>query len=322
MSRTDVIVVGAGLAGLTAARALQVRGISTVVLDKGRSPGGRMATRTIGNARYDHGAQHFSVRSPEFRAEVDSWKKSGLVTEWFSSPSATLADHRTEPRNVGRGGMRAIPEHLAAGLFVETSIHVERIERTDDGVAAISDHGTWRATAMIVTPPAPQANDLLRRSGMRLTDSAEATFAEADYDACVSIMAELDQGAGLPQGHLTPADEAVAWIADNENKGVSNTPAITIHSTPGFAEATLDHGPSHWIPRLVVASQPHLEASVVTAAAHRWRYAQPRRTFDIGAMAATRDLPIVLAGEIYSGARVEGAFLSGAAAARLTELIA
>ena len=28
-----------------------------------RAPGGRMATRTVGDARFDHGAQHFSVRS-------------------------------------------------------------------------------------------------------------------------------------------------------------------------------------------------------------------------------------------------------------------
>jgi predicted NAD/FAD-dependent oxidoreductase len=42
-----ILVIGAGLAGLTAARRLQDRGHTVVVVDKGRAPGGRMATRRI-----------------------------------------------------------------------------------------------------------------------------------------------------------------------------------------------------------------------------------------------------------------------------------
>jgi predicted NAD/FAD-dependent oxidoreductase len=51
-----IVVVGAGLAGLTAARSLVAGGHDVLVLDKGRSPGGRMATRRIGGATFDHGA--------------------------------------------------------------------------------------------------------------------------------------------------------------------------------------------------------------------------------------------------------------------------
>ena len=65
-----VAVVGAGLAGLTAARALSARH-DVVVIERGRSVGGRLATRRVGNAVFDHGPQFFTVRTDEFGTVVD-----------------------------------------------------------------------------------------------------------------------------------------------------------------------------------------------------------------------------------------------------------
>ena len=62
----NVVVIGAGLSGLIAAQSLQAHGHKLLVVDKGRSPGGRLATRRIGPATLDHGAQFFTVRSEEF----------------------------------------------------------------------------------------------------------------------------------------------------------------------------------------------------------------------------------------------------------------
>ena len=320
MDSIDVIVVGAGMAGLTAASELEKRGISTIVLDKGRVPGGRMATRRFKDATFDHGAQHFSVRSPEFRGKVARWIDSGLVGEWFRSRSNTVAARPVEARYVGQSGMRRIPEHIAADLRVETSVVVEQIERTAGGVAAVSDQReSWRAAGMIVTPPAPQTIQLFGRSDVRLASPVESMLTGTDYDACLAVMARLDTASGLPNGHIALSRGPIAWIADNQQKGVSAVPAVTIHSTPEFAAANLEAEQESWVAQLVEAARPRLAAPIVEVTGHRWRYSQPRRTFDVGAVAASSELPLVLAGEVFAGARVEGAFLSGLAAAEIME---
>lgn len=58
-----IVIVGAGLSGLVAARSLAASGHDVSVLDKGRGVGGRLATRRIGDAVLDHGAQFFTVRT-------------------------------------------------------------------------------------------------------------------------------------------------------------------------------------------------------------------------------------------------------------------
>src|SRR5689334_15592868 len=104
------VVVGAGLAGLMAGRTLADAGHDVVLLDKGRSPGGRLATRRVGHARLDHGAQFFTVRSDRFAASVDAWERNGWVHEWcrgFSTPADGY------PRYAAAGGMNALAKHLA-----------------------------------------------------------------------------------------------------------------------------------------------------------------------------------------------------------------
>ncbi|MEM1053678.1 MAG: FAD-dependent oxidoreductase, partial [Pseudomonadota bacterium] len=60
----DTLIIGAGMAGLSCGTALAAGGIDVCLLDKGRGPGGRMATRRaeIGGqaVSFDHGAQYFT----------------------------------------------------------------------------------------------------------------------------------------------------------------------------------------------------------------------------------------------------------------------
>ncbi len=104
-----VVVIGAGLAGLMSAQQLQESGHEVVVLDKGKSPGGRLATRRIGDATLDHGAQFFTVREREFEHHVQQWIQAGVVREWCRGFSAQDG----HPRYIGAHGMNGIAKHLS-----------------------------------------------------------------------------------------------------------------------------------------------------------------------------------------------------------------
>ena len=71
VSAHDVVVVGAGLAGLRAAGLLRARGLDVVLLDAADRPGGRVATDEIDGFRCDRGFQVLNTSYPALRAAAD-----------------------------------------------------------------------------------------------------------------------------------------------------------------------------------------------------------------------------------------------------------
>lgn len=310
----EVIVIGSGMAGLTAAHELTDAGHRVVVVDKGRAPGGRMATRSLSGSAFDHGAQHFSVRTPEFAARTQAWLAAGVARVWYGAANPAHPAER-EPRYVGNGAMRRIPEHLARGLDVRQSITVTRLDPGEGTIHITVGDTRLVGDAVVLTPPVPQILAILEASDIDLSPGLHELLAAVTYDPCIALMARLDRDPGLTDGHRSFDDGPIAWIADNAHKGVSPGPAVTVHSTAAFADEHIDR-PQDWLPELVRATEMCLPVTILSATAHLWRYAQPRRTLDVGAV-RVGSAPIVLAGEAFSGARVEGAFLSGLAAAAL-----
>ena len=113
----DVLIIGAGMAGLTAAQELQRAGRRVLVLDKSRGIGGRMATRRIGDATFDHGAQFITARDARFVSAMEEWERQGVVKEWCRGFSAEADGH---PRWRGDPSMTSLAKHLAQGLEIVT----------------------------------------------------------------------------------------------------------------------------------------------------------------------------------------------------------
>lgn len=67
----DVIVVGAGLAGLTCARMLAAAGLDVVVLERGAQPGGRVRTDRLDGMLLDRGFQLLNPAYPRARTDLD-----------------------------------------------------------------------------------------------------------------------------------------------------------------------------------------------------------------------------------------------------------
>ncbi|OSP43051.1 oxidoreductase, partial [Streptomyces sp. 13-12-16] len=65
--QADVVVVGAGVAGLSAARRLTSAGVTTMVLEAAHEVGGRMATEKVDGFRLDRIGRLLSTAYPELR---------------------------------------------------------------------------------------------------------------------------------------------------------------------------------------------------------------------------------------------------------------
>ena len=125
-----IAIVGAGLAGLSCAAALQAAGRGVVLFEKSRGPAGRMSTRNGDDWQCDFGAQYFVVRDPSFRDEVQRWTDAGVAQLW--QPRLSSFDGRAwKPtrtalaRHVGVPAMTAPAHWLARGLEVRSQATVQ-----------------------------------------------------------------------------------------------------------------------------------------------------------------------------------------------------
>jgi predicted NAD/FAD-dependent oxidoreductase len=320
--RPRVVVIGAGMAGLTAAHRLQEQ-CDVIVLDKGRGVGGRLATRRIGDATIDHGAQFITTHTDEFAATITKLVGSGVVAPWFRGrigPNGVV-DPDGHTRFRGAVSMNAIAKALAVGLDVRTASLVSSLVHDGKSWTVVLADGTeLKADGIVVTSPVPQTLALLESGGVVLTPNDADALAAITYDPCIALMAVLDGPSGLNEaGAVDPASGPIDWMADNFLKGISAVPAVTIHATPEFSRAQWDASEEAITEALLDAAQ--LESSVLPGSVQiqRWRYARPSVEHPERFLRLSDMPPFVCAGDAFGGAKVEGAALSGAAAAQAIE---
>src|SRR5690349_24625810 len=78
----NVVVVGAGIAGLSCARELVAGGARVRVVERGRVVGGRLASKRFDGRYADLGAAYFVADDPAFEAQVAAWQSRGLARPW------------------------------------------------------------------------------------------------------------------------------------------------------------------------------------------------------------------------------------------------
>ena len=308
-----VVVVGAGVAGLVAAREL-ARRHEVLVLDKGRSVGGRLATRRIGDAVLDHGAQFFTVRGEAFRAQTDDWVGRGVARVWCRGFHERADGY---PRYVGTAGMNSLAKDLARGLDCRCSTLAFTVRRDGDGWQVVTDDGTVeRADAVVLTCPLPQTWALLAESGVELPDG----LSRIEYERAISLLAVLDRPSAVPEPGGVQADahddaNAFAFVSDHRARGVSPLPAVTFHATVPFSHANWDRPTDELEAALRRRARPFLgDATITTAQVKKWRFATPATIWPDPAYVVPGER-IVLAGDAFAGPKVEGAYVSGLAAA-------
>lgn len=304
-----VVIIGAGISGLAAARQLAAANIPVLVLDKGRGVGGRMATRRAGDATFDHGAQFFSAKTPEFQQVVEEAKRLGIVQPWWPKIPDNI-----HPRWIGAAGMSAVPKFMAENLKVLLDKRVTQIQDQGDEWHVITEElDLYQASAVLVTIPAPQALELLDKSAGHLPEFSHEPLHQIAYYPCLALLVTLDQASSVPApGGLALEDNIVTWIADNYQKGISKQTSVTIHASPSFSQLNLHTDPHLVSEKMLEAVAAYIEpAKVIDYQLHRWRYSLAYERHAEPFWEAGTELPLLFGGDGFGSGNVEGAFLSG-----------
>ncbi|MBA3871505.1 MAG: FAD-dependent oxidoreductase [Anaerolineae bacterium] len=322
---SDVLIIGAGLSGLSAAHELSEHGLSVTLVDKGRSVGGRLATRRIGDGLADHGAQFFTARSEDFQLEVDKWVAEKIVYIWsngFSDGIRTKEQFDNHPRYATNGGMNALAKYLAQQLSDKTNIctdvKIVSISAKDDGWQAQDDKGNlYTAKALLLTPPVPQSLTLLGDLRDKLNPHDKKALERIKYAPCITGLFRVEGDVNLPEpGALQRPQAVLSWIADNQRKGISpQAHIITVHAAGNISQNLWDQPEAAALDFVRQQFEEFLaeDATIVKAELKRWRYSQPTILHPERYLMAQGLPPLAFAGDAFSEARVEGAFLSGLA---------
>lgn len=218
----DVIVVGAGISGITAAQRLSQAGYRVLVLDKSRGLGGRMATRRVTwpqgdspTVAVDHGCRLIERPIHSGESWLTAWINQGLLQPWTPTELTLDANgvvaHRT-PQEEGTPpyydipqGMSALVKAMATGLSIQRHSRVTQVLPLPQGwrVDWVNDavgHGvgsgpeattSLEARALVLALPAAQIVPILTPAVAHQAALAPliAAAAAVMFDPIVTVMA-------------------------------------------------------------------------------------------------------------------------------------
>ena len=308
-----VAVVGAGLAGLAAARELAESGHEVVVLEKSRGLGGRLAARRAEGTVLDHG-------SPAIAAPPGSALRA--------LADALAADDRVELEDgiAYRSGATRLPKLMAEGLEVVTGVRLAALREAGGGLELGDEQGNTHgiADAVVVTAPAPQAADLLERSPE--APGRVAALRALAYEPAVMVLAGVRLEA-VPRWTVARPDAGllaeVRSEAAKRRAPAGGVAPFVARLRPAESAALLDASDAAALERVLPALAELLGPAAAEPAwvqVKRWRFAVPRGRLQpehVGPPGSR----IVLAGDSVTGASFGGAghasvFDSGVQAAR------
>lgn len=331
----DVLVIGAGVAGLACARALSRSGRRVRVLERSRGVGGRCATRRLDGQAVDHGVAFLHGTSPAFLAEIDRVERERregwpVIVEGDGAPCQPSAFGPRSRRVAFTDGVKAFPSFLAQGLEVDLETEVIALEPRDGVVSAQLDRGgradLLAARDVVLALAGPQTSSLLR--GLvpsRERDAALALLAMMPSVPCATVIAAY--GKAPPPGFdmLYPETSSpLLSISHDSSKRVAPRDTILVlQARAAWSHAHLDEEPDVWARTLLREAARLLGPWAERPEAmqpHRWRWARVGPDAGIAApvlLEVASGARIGLAGEIFSAnVGVESAFLSGERLAR------
>lgn len=298
-----VTVVGAGIAGAACAVALANAGVTVRVVDRGRAPGGRMASPEVHGRRVDLGAGYFTVKDDEFAAVVGAWEAAGLARPWTDtfgslSPGAEPTSKAGPVRWATPGGLRSLVRALLddSGVDVQYGVEVE----------------TLPGGPVVLAMPDPQAQRVFALPELRFVD----------YEPVIAVACGFAgrQWPSLQDAAFVNDHPDVSFVADDGARRGDGAPVLVAHTTADRARMHLVAPDGAVRPVVEALTQLLGTGEPEWTHAHRWTFAKPAAQHDdTFHLHQGGGAPVGLAGDQWcphGSPRVESAWRSGTDVAR------
>lgn len=288
----DAIVLGAGISGLMIGRRLKELGKSVIIIDKGRSVGGRLATRRGDGTLYDHGAQFLTLE------KIPGLSEGQLIT-W------TIIDGQKS--YVSPYGMNRVAKNLSEGLSVLLNSKVEKIENE---LVRLENGDSLRAKKIFISFPLPQTTDLLKASGLNIPQE----LAQVNYAmALVGLITIQTNNSELSShGFSKPIASSIYSIANQKSKGMTDKVSLVVvmndeFSRSYFSKQDLESTEAIKESLDIYFRQQYgvdLSCSIVSFDLKKWKYSHPLNPLGIDFYDLSGEQKIIITGDGLSGGSV------------------
>ena len=313
MSKKRLIIIGSGMTGITLASNLDPEKFEIQILDKGRGVGGRMASKTIfvnnKEFRYDYGAQFFTVRSKEFGDQVSEWEMKKLVKVWCNG----FENNDGHNRYMSTNGMRDLLGNISSGLKIQQNQKVAKIEYFDDYWRLGTNRANFESELLVITIPLPQCVELLKTIPTFDHHDSLDEIKKIEYKKCIALIMTMGSESNFdPPGAYQMMDQDWDFVSDNKIKGISPNTCVTAHASNALSERLWNDDEAKIKDQLVDKIKNRFNIKPEHSFLHKWFYAQSKKNLEgYFRKIASYDNRLFLAGEVFGGSKIEGAYLSG-----------
>jgi len=313
----SVAVIGAGMAGLTCATALQGMVDRVSVFEKNIFPGGRIGRIQTGEYEFNHGAQFFTVNNPLFWNIVSAWQSDGIVRPWdgwiveLQKGQVINSDMATQ-RFVGVPRMQAIVENLVRHCELKTSSNIAELERAENGGWRLfNERGDYQGAydVVIIATAANQVAELCRASPA-IAETADGV----DMTVCWSAMFAFADRLALPYDAAFVLESPLSWISRYQHaEAKQGADCWVLHATPEWSQKYAASYRGRVMSALLDAFweatdlDPHKPES---ASVHCWKHALPINPISEDSL-FDEARALGACGDWCTAPRIEGAVLSG-----------
>ena len=332
----DVLIVGAGVAGLSCAKVLARSGKTVRVIERSRGVGGRCATRRIDGQPVDHGLVFLHGKSPDFLAALREvpgrWREDWpIVVRGTGTPCQPSAFVPGACRMAYASGVTAFPKHLALGLDVVLETTVTGLELGDHDVKLqASQHDqtlSFTGPDVVLALAGPQTLALL--DGLppsSARDTGRAVLAMMPSVPCATVIALYPKSAPPLSWDIWYPETSTALTLVAHDSAKRDDPArmaLVLQARPAWSSAVVGADPAEWAPRLLADAAGLIGPWVTQPAtwqAQMWRYARSSPECELAGplvLDLGQGRRVGIAGELFApGGGVQAAWQSGVDLAR------